>query len=344
MDNDPTEQANPPPGQHLWLVGILVGDAVVVLLYAAGALLLNELNALGMLGLPSFLLVPVLGGLVASYIWRTLRPTIGVTCLNTVWMTLLALLGGALVFHEGVICLAIVSPLFFISVLAGSLFGRILFKTYPTRLRLSLLPLLLLGVLSEPLTRDARESVITDEILIHAPAAKVWSQLTSFPEIPSPPRFWLFRLGLPYPLATTSEGDFVNAERQCIFSHGAIFKERVRESRDFLTCLMRHCSPAPAYFAARAWRQWILSRPKHCASRVFAWEFTGSAVPSSSRNRGANSGTFTDTVCWTFLSDGKQPAHCSPMAEYARIMSFLAPIGSASKSNPRPTCHSPWNC
>jgi len=229
MDNDPTEQANPPPGQHLWLVGILVGDAVVVLLYAAGALLLNELNALGMLGLPSFLLVPVLGGLVASYIWRTLRPTIGVTCLNTVWMTLLALLGGALVFHEGVICLAIVSPLFFISVLAGALFGRILFKTYPTRLRLSLLPLLLLGVLSEPLTRDARESVITDEILIHAPAAKVWSQLTSFPEIPSPPRFWLFRLGLPYPLATTSEGDFVNAERQCIFSHGAIFKERVVE-------------------------------------------------------------------------------------------------------------------
>ena len=131
--------------------------------------------------------------------------------------------------HEGAICLVIVSPLFFTSVLAGALLGRILFKTYPTRLRLSLLPLLLLGVLGEPLTRAGRESVITDEILIHAPATKVWPQLTSFPEIPSPPRFWLFQLGLPYPVATTSAGDFVNAERRCIFSHGAIFKERVVE-------------------------------------------------------------------------------------------------------------------
>ena len=30
-------------------------------------------------------------------------------------------------------------------------------------------------------------------------------------------------------MATTSAGDFVNAERQCIFSHHAIFKERVVE-------------------------------------------------------------------------------------------------------------------
>ena len=88
----------------------------MVLLYAAGALLLNQLNALGMLGLPSFFLVPVLGGLVASYIWRTLRPTIGATCLNTLWMTLLALLGGALVFHEGAICLVI------------AIFGRSMFS------------------------------------------------------------------------------------------------------------------------------------------------------------------------------------------------------------------------
>ena len=117
MHNDPTRQAEPPPAWLLWLVGILVGDAVVVLLYAAGALLLNQLNALGMLGLPSFFLVPVLSGLVASYIWRTLKPTIGVTCLNTLWMTLLALLEGALVFHEGAICLAI------------AIFGRSMFST-----------------------------------------------------------------------------------------------------------------------------------------------------------------------------------------------------------------------
>jgi len=231
MPTDPTEQAGPsqPPRWQIWLAGILIGDVIVALLYGVGALLLNKLNALVMLGLPSFLLVPILGGLVASYIWRTLRPTMGATCLNTLWMTLLALIGATLAFHEGTICLLIVFPLFFASVLAGSLLGRLLFKTYPTRLYVSLLPLLLLGVLGEPFTRADRESVITDEILIHAPSAKVWPQLTSFPEIPSPPHFWLFRLGLPYPMATTSAGDFVNALRRCIFSHGAIFKERVIE-------------------------------------------------------------------------------------------------------------------
>jgi len=200
---------------------------VIALLYGAATVLLKQLNLLGMLGLPSFLLVPGLGGFIASYIWRALKPTIGATCLNTFWMTLLALVGAVLAFHEGAICLLIVSPLFFASALTGTLLGRIFFKTYPTRLQLSVLPLLLLGVLAEPLTRANTESVITDEILIHAPAGKVWPQVTSFPEIPSPPHFWLFRLGLPYPTATTSAGDFVNADRQCIFSGNAMFKERV---------------------------------------------------------------------------------------------------------------------
>ena len=57
-----------------------------------------------------------------------------------------------------------------------------------------------------------------------------------------------------------------------------------------------------------------------------------------------NSDTFTDTVCWTFLSDGKQPAYCSPVTKYASITYSLAPNGSASKSNRRRMCHSRWNC
>ena len=121
-------------------------------------------------------------------------------------MSLIALIGAVLVFHEGAICLLIVFPLFLTSVLTGALLGRLLFKSQPTRLRVSLLPLLMLGVVGEPLTRIETRSVFTDEILIHAPPRNVWPQLTSFPEIPSPPRFWLFRLGLPYPVSTTTEG------------------------------------------------------------------------------------------------------------------------------------------
>jgi len=148
IDTDPTEQPSPVPPSlpHVWLAGILIGDASIVLLYGGGALLLSRSNAFGLVGLPSFFLAPLLGGLVATYVWRKLKPTIGVICVNTLYMTLLALLGGALVFREGIICLVILSPLFFVSLLTGAMLGRILFKAYPTRLHVSLLPLLLLGI------------------------------------------------------------------------------------------------------------------------------------------------------------------------------------------------------
>jgi hypothetical protein len=144
-------------------------------------------------------------------------------------MTILALVLAAVAFREGAICLLILSPLFFVSALAGALVGRLLFKADPTRLQVSFVPLLALVALAEPLARVEKESVVTDEIIIHAAASKVWPQVKAFPEISSSPGFWLFRLGLPYPMATTSAGDFVNADRQCIFSHDAVFKEKVLE-------------------------------------------------------------------------------------------------------------------
>jgi hypothetical protein len=71
--------------------------------------------------------------------------------------------------------------------------------------------------------------VVVDEILIHTTPEKIWPLVKNFPQIPSPPKFWLFRMGLPYPTATTSGGDFINADRQCIFSHDAVFKEKIVE-------------------------------------------------------------------------------------------------------------------
>ena len=206
-----------------------MGDVVAGFLFSIGAVLYNKYNALGFLGVPSFFLVPAFGGIAASYFWRTLYPGIGATCLNTLWMTLVALIMAAVAFREGAICVLILSPLFYVSALAGALAGRVFFRMYPPRLNVSLVPVILLAVLAEPLTRAPREAVVTDEIVIHAPPSKVWPHVTSFPKIPSPPNFWMFRLGLPYPVATTSSGDFVDADRRCIFSHDAVFKERVSE-------------------------------------------------------------------------------------------------------------------
>ena len=83
--------------------------------------------------------------------------------------------------------------------------------------------------LSESVYHSDRQDVVTDRILIHAPPAQVWPHVLAFPEIPDPPSYWIFRLGLPYPTTTTNGGNFVGADRQCIFSNGVVIRERVAE-------------------------------------------------------------------------------------------------------------------
>ena len=218
-----------------WIAGMAAGDVAIAVLYWGVGILLSALKSGSgygvqmLIGWPSFFLVPMFGGLLASYVWRPLRPRVGATLLGALVMTLLGLAGAAVVFKEGVICLIIVSPLFFAMILAGALVGRVWFKVDPSLLRFSILPMVALMAMGEPLTRSEQTGVVTDGLLIHAPPSKVWSALTAFPEIPAKPEFWLFKLGLPYPQSTTTAGDFVGADRRCIFSGGAVFKESIAE-------------------------------------------------------------------------------------------------------------------
>ena len=149
----------------------------------------------------------------------------------TLGASLLAFVGAAAVYKEGFICLLIVSPLFYGMMLAGALAGRVWFRAEAGRLRFSFAPLLAFAVAAavEPRFRADHEGSVTDEILVRAPAARVWRHVTSFPPIPTRPDFWMFRVGLPYPVSTTSAGDFVGADRRCIFSGDAVFREVVSE-------------------------------------------------------------------------------------------------------------------
>src|SRR6266850_3096355 len=114
MNSGPTlpPTAVPPRSPQIWLAGIVIGDIAIALQYAGCLFVMRKMNIPGMFGVPNLFLVPALGGLIASYIWRSLKPSIGSTLLNTLWMTLLALVIGTVAFHEGVICLLILSPLF----------------------------------------------------------------------------------------------------------------------------------------------------------------------------------------------------------------------------------------
>jgi hypothetical protein len=141
-----------------------------------------------------------------------------------------ALAAAAIVLREGVVCLVIVSPALYLFIVTGILLGRLWFRpNHYSKLQLTIFPLLALLTVGEMIYHSEERAVVTDQIVIHAPPDKVWPHVLAFPEIPDAPDYWIFRLGLPYPTQTTNGGNFVGADRQCMFSNGIVIKEHVAE-------------------------------------------------------------------------------------------------------------------
>jgi hypothetical protein len=225
----------PPLPPQNRLVTLLIG--MVVANFAGGVLCfgVTKLNEVvrgpkeGWLIWPSFFLLPLLVGLVAAWFYRRLDRGVGITFLDALWVSLVGLGAAAIVLREGVVCLIIAFPALYILILTGLFIGRIWFRWNYTRLQLSIFPLLVLLTVTDAFYTSTERAVVTDEILIQATPDKVWPHVLAFPNIPERPDYWIFRLGLPYPTQTTNGGDFVGADRQCMFSDGIVIKERVAE-------------------------------------------------------------------------------------------------------------------
>lgn len=229
----PTPPSLPPRNVvTMMIVGTLVANAIGGVLLAGivwlvGAYKNSDVTTLVVW--PSFFLIPFLVGLVAAWFWRRIYRTIGWTFLDALLVTMVALGAAAIVMREGVVCLVIASPALYVFILCGLLLGRVWFRPNYSKLQLTIFPLLALLTLGESVYHSKQQAVITDRLLIDAPPAKVWPHVLAFPEIPDRPDYWIFRLGLPYPTQTTNGGDFVGADRQCMFSNGIVIKERVAE-------------------------------------------------------------------------------------------------------------------
>ena len=213
------------------LTGMLAANLVAAALFFGVKELLANFHGSDerTLTVPSLFLVPLVAGFAAAWCWRRLQPTIGDCLIHSLTTTLLGLGAAAIVIREGAVCLVIASPALYAMILTGTLLGRIWFRPNDARLRLSIVPLLALLTAGEAFQRTDESAVVTDEILIHAPPAKVWPHVLAFPEVPDAPGYWIFRLGLPYPTATTNGGGFVGADRQCKFSDGITIKEKIAE-------------------------------------------------------------------------------------------------------------------
>jgi hypothetical protein len=231
-----TQQPPPLPlssRQKIWslilgmFVANLVGDAL--LFGVTKFLSLYENQTQGVLALPSFVLLPFIVGLVAAWFYRRLNRSLGITFLDALWVSLVGVGAAAIVLREGVVCLVIVFPVLYALVAGGLLLGRLWFRPTYGRLQLTIFPLLVLLTVTDAFYSSSERTMVTDEMLIHATPEQVWTHVLAFPDIPDRPDYWIFRLGLPYPTQTTNGGNFVGADRQCMFSDGVVIKERVAE-------------------------------------------------------------------------------------------------------------------
>lgn len=222
-----------PPRSPVWqlILGMLVANAIGGALLYGTTLLADAVKNkdVAVLAWPSFFLIPFIVGLVAAWFWRHLNRTLGWSFLDALWVSFVGIAAAAIILREGVVCLVIVFPVLYLFVVTGILLGRLWFRPNYSKLQLSIFPLLALLTIGETLYHSEQQAVVTDQILIHAPPDKVWPHVLAFPEIPDSPNYWIFRLGLPYPTQTTNGGNFVGADRQCMFSNGIVIKERVAE-------------------------------------------------------------------------------------------------------------------
>ncbi|WP_207534376.1 hypothetical protein [Desertivirga arenae] len=174
-----------------------------------------------------FVIIPFVMGIICSWFWKNLElKGARVTALSVLNCTV-AILLSAIFLGEGVICLIIVSPLIFGFVITGTFVGRAMFKRDNRNLNISVLSLLLFLFVADSLSKHHYESKVSDVIVINAPAEEVWKHVVAFERIKEKNKFWLFKVGMPSPVAATVDGYYEGAGRKCIFSNGYIFDEKI---------------------------------------------------------------------------------------------------------------------
>lgn len=222
------------------VAGLAAGILFVILPYGlvwfANAVTSQGVNAPNFTAVSGFnssltVLFPVVQGFGLGLAMGPKRYNLMWPVLLSAVLTVIELIGSYFLLREGVICLIILTPLIFGMMFVGALFGRIVARREWRRtLQVSVLPLVALGVFAEALgPKPDYASSVVDEVVVNAPPEYVWRYVVTYPENNSPPDYWLWQIGLPYPRQSIAQAEEVGAVRACNFSTGISFQERITE-------------------------------------------------------------------------------------------------------------------
>lgn len=187
-------------------------------------LLINRMNEYGwslFVGVPFFLGF----GVVLIYGFHqtlTYRQAIGVSFLATV-------LFGMLVFIlalEGIICIAMALPIFFVIAIIGASVGYAIHSNRRhVAMHIFAIPVIFIPVAGfvEGSGRLPQTTSVVTSVIINAPRQIVWEKLVAFSDIDAPPEL-LFQTGIAYPVNAQITGEGVGAIRKCNFTTGSFIE------------------------------------------------------------------------------------------------------------------------
>ncbi|MES1245944.1 MAG: SRPBCC family protein [Acidobacteriota bacterium] len=185
-------------------------------------------SVLWIYGLVLFLGFPlILGfGAVLFYEWRLGSGAFGERSLIAAIVAVAGCATGLLTSGvEGAVCILMAAPLALPIAALGGFLAHVLHTRFGEGH--PVLPLLIL-FLAAPVLMGAEAAVapepelfrVTTAVEVDAPPETVWRHVVSFSELP-PPKEWLFRTGIAYPMRAEIRGRGVGAVRYCVFSTGA---------------------------------------------------------------------------------------------------------------------------
>jgi hypothetical protein len=202
--------------------GIIVANLMALAIMGITNVLVNDEtgSAGSLLIFSEFVIIPLLMGIVTAWYWRNYILSGWDITGYSVITTLTAIAFSFIFLKEGAICLIIVSPLIWGFVLAGAFIGREMFKKNDHTINVSIVSLLMVIFIADALSEHRHQNLVSDEIVINAPANKVWKHVVAFEKIKQKNNYWLFK-------QTTVGGYYKGAGRKCIFSNGYVFDERI---------------------------------------------------------------------------------------------------------------------
>jgi uncharacterized protein YndB with AHSA1/START domain len=229
-----TDLRMPPPKREPrgWaiLIGLVAANVFAILMMFLTNWLFRKGGPNNGLYLASdFTVLPLSMGILMAYCWRRLDLTMVEYFGFSVISSLIAIVAAYYFLREGVICLGMAAPLLMLVMGLGCRIGKSIFSRNNSTLNLSIAPILIAVFVVDSLSPHHFQGACVDTITINAPPERVWQYIADYPALTEKPHYWLFNHGLPMPMTATSDGAYVGSRRTCVFSHNAIFDEKIVE-------------------------------------------------------------------------------------------------------------------